>query len=703
MTFSLLTKQAVANFISRIITKSSSFRIYVGEDICFGDNVWVEIGKVQFFYVKHEFNNLNAVNYGGFEWSVPSTEELSANITNALNGVGKISEKERKAIEKYFGQGLQDVVRRTLLLLPTFDIGAMAKMPLLKPTTIVPDTTAVHQGALDFVAKFLMPYARVKIPAIVYMEILNNVDNFFSKLRNKEDSRGRSSYRSQALNQHILSQGGQGTLLRLESNSNVELERGDLGADPLRGIVAPSNDQEDKALGLTGIVKSFGDRLIVETARRFQLQVRPSHPLVLLTSDQGMARMAISEGIEVFYFQARSTSGFSGKTLTGVLHHPFNGGLYFVPFTDVLWELAITFGCLRLSNEDGDSVELRAIGASGTIDWQPYYTQRDLLFGRFGESSLGKSSDLEDSSEITHIETISPITKTGVQFTNKEDNTSAEHTQTNIDKTLQNLTGSYSFSPSKMLILMRELIEHGSVANNEIIELLDIKTRDQATRYKNFLLSGNLITTDGKSLFCTLSLQELWNCVTTQNILCVRNCLIDVPSFSTFVNHLNERRVLQTIPNDWPVSSSALRTYLMLGDIAGCSLSIPNIGVVATDSVFNTSDFANRAIKVYQSISSQVESTWILSGRWLEELARDCALHPVFSRENLLKAIDKNLLSVYAEGSTPDTRFEKHHMWALQVVDGRPQIEKIFLYRGDFLLPGTAAVRIRIEGVNHAT
>ncbi|NJO14997.1 MAG: hypothetical protein HC877_04390 [Thioploca sp.] len=79
------------------------------------------------------------------------------------------------------------------------------------------------------------------------------------------------------------------------------MERGDFGADPLRGVVTPSSDPEDKALGLQQITRSFADRLIVETARRVQTQVRPDHPLALLTSDQGMARMAMAEGIEVFF------------------------------------------------------------------------------------------------------------------------------------------------------------------------------------------------------------------------------------------------------------------------------------------------------------------------------------------------------------------------------------------------------------------
>ena len=83
-------------------------------------------------------------------------------------------------------------------------------MPFRRSTTIVADTSGALQGGLDFVARHLHPAARVKVPAIVQMEIVNFADRFLS---------GRRATRTRPtdlLIDHLLSQGGQRVLLRLE-------------------------------------------------------------------------------------------------------------------------------------------------------------------------------------------------------------------------------------------------------------------------------------------------------------------------------------------------------------------------------------------------------------------------------------------------------------------------------------------------------
>jgi hypothetical protein len=64
---------------------------------------------------------------------------------------------------------------------------------------------------------------------------------------------------------------------------------------------------------------------------------------------------------------------------------------------------------------------------------------------------------------------------------------------------------------------------------------------------------------------------------------------------------------------------------------------------------------------------------------------------------------DQGHIDVFAEGSTPDTRFEDHYFWAISMKDDLPCAEKIFLYHGNFILPGTSAVRIKIQDGQNAT
>ena len=139
----------------------------------------------------------------------------------------------------------------------------------------------------------------------------------------------------------------------------------------------------DRALHLTGIVKGLADRWIVETARSLRAQVRPSHPLILVTSDQGMARMAMAEGLDVFFFQSRNTPDPTGKVLTGTNFHPFKSEFYTVSLTTVLWELAVSFGGVKILDSNRTSyLELWALGGPEKLTWHPLHAKDDLIWGR---------------------------------------------------------------------------------------------------------------------------------------------------------------------------------------------------------------------------------------------------------------------------------------------------------------------------------
>ena len=85
-------------------------------------------------------------------------------------------------------------------------------------------------------------------------------------------------------------------LVRVEMDDRVEIDRPRLGADPLRGVIQPDSDSEDRSLGLQAVQRSFADRLILETAVQHRDRVAPGHSVFLMTADQGQARMATAEG-----------------------------------------------------------------------------------------------------------------------------------------------------------------------------------------------------------------------------------------------------------------------------------------------------------------------------------------------------------------------------------------------------------------------
>jgi hypothetical protein len=182
-------------------------------------------------------------------------------------------------------------------------------MPFRRSTTVVADTSGAIQGALDFVSRYLHPAARVKVPAIVQMEIVNFADRFLSNRRSAKVRR------TDLLLDHLMSQGAQRVLLRLELQADTEVERTFLLGDPLRS--AFQRDTELSDLNLSTPIRAYCDRLILEAARHHQAQANLGHTVQLLTSDQGLARMALAEGLRPLFFRSVAASDFFGKRLTG--------------------------------------------------------------------------------------------------------------------------------------------------------------------------------------------------------------------------------------------------------------------------------------------------------------------------------------------------------------------------------------------------
>lgn len=717
MGWQLLTKEKALELLSEMGQGGQLLDISVGEDLCFGktsDN-WVNVGKIRLFpdriqdanpiesRSEVQYDETCAVQFGGFEWCLPDEPTLRANHDSAL---GDLNLDQKNKIWKFFRQGLQDVLRRTLLLLPVFDADAISRLPLRRPITIVPDTSAIHQGAIDFICRFLVPWARVKVPATVHMELVQNSDNYFKGIRwNQQawkDGLLKDANRAQALAQHLLSQGGQRTLIRLEFDADAEIERGDLGTDPLRSILQIAKDPQDKDLGMFDVVKSFGDRLILETARRFRTQVRPDHPLAILTSDQGMARMAMAEGMDVFFFQARAVPQFFSKRLTGTLFHPFKPELYTVSLVSVLWELAVSFGCLRLSNPlTGMFLELWGIVPDEAATWQPLHAKEDLLWARFQNIQTLPQSEPVYSPSGTEIAVEDAPSSEALEDGNDKSVVIAEVSDV---KERTSLTGAYKFSPSKMLDFIEYVQEKDSLTDAEGQEVLGLTRKDFYRNYKNFLRSGQFVYLHGEDTVAADTLKAFWQALLIEDTATVLNCLLKVPSFRQLYEFVERSGVVEEGSRDYPIAPIAVPNYLNLGEAATAWITIPEIGVVFTGNHDITLEkFAEVALTSYQQLRDQEKTDWILTGQWLETVARQYAIHPVIARRLVAQTRTENQLQVYVEGSTPDTRFERHTMWVLKSAEDKPTLVKVYLYHGDFLMPGTASVRVKIQGVNHAT
>jgi len=671
----LLDKTTAVHELARIAENNNKkFWVEVSEDVCFaGENDvnWVRIGEVSLFPSSNEESIRDALLLGSYEWTIPSKVECKKAVDKARPNFRKDDANRGKRIFDAFSESLQDALRRAHLFHPVFDVGAISHIPLRQPTTFVPDTSAVHQGALDFVAKFLHPWVRVKIPALVHMEILAQVDNYLSLRHMKADKESR---KAAILRRHALSQGGQRALLRMEFTPGIESDRGDLGADPLRGIVTQSSDPEDRDLGLQQVVRSFGDRLIVETARRFQRDVRPDRPLYLLTSDQGMARMALSEGLRVFYFQARAMPAIFGQTVTGAPFHPFAPEVLSIPLPEVLWELAVSFGRLKVMGQLGEELQVWGIGGDppGT-SWQPYHCEQDLLWSLRSPLPAG--------------------TATAVSAEPRE-----RHVPAQVRDTLE---GWYKFSPKKMLQLMGAIVDQSTIQRTEGATLIGVNPDDTFKKYERFLRSGELVSVHDDVIDATDSLSQQWPAVAKGDIDALAAVLGEIPNFRILREYLTDKGWARPSEDLMPTSINARSNYLALGEAAGLWCSIGNDLIVATPSK-SSEGFVEAALGTYQKITSARDSEWVLTGEWLEALAEKHQMHPVVTRRLLKEAQSAGTLKVFFEGSTPDTRFDQHRIWVLHG-NNIPTIDLAYLYRGDFLVSGTASVRISMRGDEDAS
>ena len=392
-------------FQAKIPKDGGQCEISVRDEGSFLENKWLHLGTVCLEVPGRQLNELTdesdltgPVRLGAFEWSTPTIKTAQSELLKILSFEGKDS-------PSVFDRVLDDIssiIVRAGMLRPLFDPDSLADMPYKHPTTIVADTSGVLQGGLDFVARYLHPAARVKIPAIVHMELVNSAESFFSLRRSDREKTNKRRLRE--LVEHLKSQGGQRALLRLELQADTEIERTFLLGDPLRDAFQSSKENELSQLNIAVPIKSYVDRLIIEAARHHQAQSGPTHEVRLLTSDQGLARMAMAEGIAPLFFTATKATSFFGTRLTGRTFHPFMGKVQSTSLALVFWELATAFGSARLEGKESKmSFTVSALGEE--MSWSPYHSLDDLLWCALTGPSDG------DSVATNDIGTVAPQSK----------------------------------------------------------------------------------------------------------------------------------------------------------------------------------------------------------------------------------------------------------------------------------------------------
>ena len=672
----LMSPGEAAPEIAGMFADGAPCRIAAREDRAFKDG-WLSLGEISLQSsdsLEDPVTPVALVRNGAFEWRLPDVRDARNDLSELLGMTEEKDEGSRsvsRALDVIASTGV-----RAGLLHPVFDPMSLEEMPFRRSTTVVSDTSGALQGSLDFVVRHL-PIARIKIPAIVQMEFVNFTHRFFSLRRKHKDQR-----RIHELIEHLKSQGGQRTLLRLELQADTEIERTYLLGDPLRSAFQPDRDQTLSGLNLSVSVKAYVDRLILEAARHHQAQSGPNHAVRLLTGDQGLARMALAEGVTPLYFRAVRADDFFGQRLTGQTFDPFTGHIRRTSLALVLWELATAFGSSCLTSGNGRSFTVSALGEG--MSWSPYHSANDLLW-------------CEQAPASTTGESSSPVrerTRTGRSGGASVSQEETADTSGDVHHAARKVSFQV-FNVGRLLRLICALDDEQEMSELRVMELLGARSPRGGGEYRLFLSSANLVSVTNGNWKAESPIQPLSAALRNERVEELRDALLKVPSFSAFAMQIEQSGVGRALDLPGIVARGA-NTYRMLGEITLLCALVRTEGLYPTPAAPDAATFAQIALNRFSELNRG--ERLVATGAWLESLIRKDGIHPEIARRRLDEASKKGLLRRSTEGSTTQIRFDAHVVHVLRTDAGMPVVTPVHLYRGDYLIPGKGSTSLRIEG-----
>ena len=674
----LMSPGEAATEITGMFADGAPCRIDAREDRAFKGEEWFSLGEVSLQFSGSSEGPETLVKNGAFEWRLPDVREARSTLSDLLD------KKDEDKDSRNVSRALADVASigvRTGLLHPVFDPASLEEMPYRRSVTVVADTSGVLQGALDFVVRHL-PIARIKIPAIVQMEFANIADRFFRLRRKDKNQRHSHKHRFHELTEHLKSQGGQRTLLRLELQADTEIERTYLLGDPLRSAFQPERDSELSGLDISTSVRTYVDRLILEAARHHQAQSGPKHAVRLLTGDQGLARMALAEGVTPLYFRAVRADDFFGRRLAGQTFDPFTGQLRRTPLALVLWELATAFGSARLTDESGRGFTVSALDEG--MSWFPYHSVNDLLW-----CEQAPASTTGDSSHPVRGQIRSG--RSGGAAVSQEE--TAEPSG-DVRRTARKASFQV-FNVGRLLRLICALDDEQEMSEPRVMELLGVRSSRSRDEYRRFLSSADLVSVTDGNWKAEPPIQPLSAALRNERMEELRDVLLNAPSFSTFAAHIGQSEVGSALDLSGVVARGT-NNYRILGEITLLCALVRTEGVYPTPTTPDAATFARTALDRFTELDRG--EGLIATGAWLESLIRNDGIHPEIARRRLDEASTKGLLRRSTEGSTTQIRFDDHVVHVLRTDAGMPVVTPIHLYRGDYLIPGKGSTSLRIEG-----
>ena len=255
------------------------------------------------------------------------------------------------------------------------------------------------------------------------------------------------------------------------------------------------------------------------------------------------------------------------------------------------------------------------------------------------------------------------------------------------------------FSVDRMVHLVCALDDHGTMTNDRVLNILGARSSSGGGEYGRFLTSANLISIVRGTWRAETGLGPLSAALRNGRTDDVRDALERAPSFSAFAARIRELdigRPLDPAGSGPGYGTRSAATYRTLGEITLLCASAFGEGPFPTPAVPDTGAFAEIALKRFSELDDG--GGLVTVGAWLETMIRGDGIHPEVARRKLETANAEGLLRMSTEGSTPELRYDNRVVHVLRASAGEPVVERVRLYRGDYLIPGKASVSLRIEG-----
>lgn len=658
----LRSQKDAERVIARLFVTGNKFgkcRITVKEPDAF-KNGGMRVGEVSLQHSndKQSLESVESlIGQGAFEWVVPSFEDTRRELMSLLTG-------SKKPVTSFGAERIMratsEVFVRAGLLHPIFDPQDIAEMPMGSSTSVVSDTSGVISGALDFVVRHF-PEVRVKVPAIVHMEIVNLANRFRSLQRDTRRQPDKARL-AQLVIEHMKSQGAHRDLLRLELHSTTEVERTFLLGDPLRSAFQRDNDGDVQGLNLNRVQREYADRLILESARHHQAQSGPNHKVRLLTSDQALANMSFAEGVRPVFFRPFPPVEFFGQRLTGQIFDPFSGYLNRISLTSILWELAVAFGEVSIAGSNQNWLTI--VSSVDDRPWSTFRVTKDLQWCKDNLIHETTSTVLSDQSyKRSSTGNLSEITY-------------------------------QRFNVNHLVKVIFWLGVKFKMSQLEIMNVVKTESFRGVEEIRRFLLAAGLIKVKRTGWVATDHIKSMSAALRNGSVVRFRQLLWQASaSFRTYAE------ILDSLPIGSPVDGSTFRrgykTFGVLGEVMLLNATVHSRGIFPTPNNPGIRDFAEIAINRFLELKH--DSELVPTGAWLESLIQNDGIHPEIARRCLDEASQDNLLRRSTEGSTTQYRNSDHVINVLRVSAGSPSIQVVHLYRGDYLVEGKGSVSIRIE------